>query len=349
MKAILGVNYNLSPVDFNDAILRSGHSGNQGRVFLQLFKQWMESRYDVEIHTYDCVDWMSPQVKAVLYFDYNWRNIVSDKILSRIPFEKRALMLIEPANINPTLYYVPWLRNRFKTVFTWDEGLLATNPQYIKVNVPVGAEPSEFKENRFGGIPFHSKKLLIAISRNKWSYMFNSTYGVRTRVYSFFDKNYSDDFDLFGSNWNRPAVFYQRFTGYPHYCCYRGELTGDHWRGKVARMAKYKFALCYENNASEPGYISEKITDCFCARCVPIYYGSKGVEKRIPTECWIDARQFQSNDDMAKFIVSMTPRCHARYLEAIEDFMHSPALNFFSTENYFRTLAEGLGLKRIFV
>ena len=110
-------------------------------------------------------------------------------------------------------------------------------------------------------------------------------------------------------------------------------------------MARYKFALCFENNASQPGYVSEKITDCFCARCVPIYYGAPGVGELIPQSCWIDARQFGNFREMQGFIVNMAPERHAMYLSAIEEFMHSPTLDFFSTDHYFKTLAEGLGFK----
>ena len=111
-------------------------------------------------------------------------------------------------------------------------------------------------------------------------------------------------------------------------------------------LAHYKFALCYENNASQPGYVSEKITDCFCARCVPIYYGSPGVEELIPQDCWINARQFKTFREMQDFIESVTLQRHAEYLAAIDDFMHSPKLDFFSTDHCFTALAEGLGLRR---
>jgi len=49
---------------------------------------------------------------------------------------------------------------------------------------------------------------------------------------------------------------------------------------------------------------------------------------------------------MQDFIVNMTPERHAGYMAAIDDFMHSPKIVFFSTDHYFTTLAEGLGFKR---
>ena len=344
MNQILGINYYFGTEDFGDAVF--SHVGVGGVAsFVQSFKKWVEENYCAEVHTWDCIDPMSPDVKAVLYFDYSWRYALHDRFLERIPFEKRALMIIEPANVNPSLYYVSHYRRKFSTVFTWDKKLLTRNPAYRPVNVPVGAEPSSYRENRFSNIAYDSKKLLVAISRNRWSYMPQSTYGARKAAYAYFDKKCPDGFDIFGHGWNAPAVFYEKWFGFPRYQCYRGVLNGS-WDGKVATMANYKFALCFENNARQPGYISEKITDCFCARCVPVYYGSDGASDLIPQECWIDFRKFGDLDELADFIVGMPSSRHAEYLAAIEDFMHSPRLDFFSTEHYFRTLADGLGLVR---
>ena len=344
VKPILGINYYFSKADYNDAVF-SPENGSQVAQFVRKFKQWMESRYDVEVHTYDCVDATSDEVKAVLYFDYSWRYAREDKLLWGIPYEKRALMIIEPENVNPSLYYLSRYRKRFSTIFTWDKKLLSKYPNYNPVNVPVGAEPSAYRENRFGAIPFGAKKLLIAVSRNRWAYMPQSTYGMRKAAYRYFEANCKEGFDLYGQGWNKPVTLLEKWFGYHRFSCYRGEISGA-WDNKVVVMSRYKFALCFENNASQPGYVSEKITDCLCARCVPIYYGEPGAADLIPQDCWIDARQFRNFREMQDFIVNMTPERHAEYLSAIEDFMHSQSLSFFSTDHYFTTLAEGLGFRQ---
>ncbi len=38
------------------------------------------------------------------------------------------------------------------------------------------------------------------------------------------------------------------------------------------------FNICIEN-ASYPGYFSEKVLDCFCAGTIPIYYGDPEIGK----------------------------------------------------------------------
>lgn len=70
------------------------------------------------------------------------------------------------------------------------------------------------------------------------------------------------------------------------------------------------------------------------------------MKDKIPQDCWINARQFKNFREMQDFIVNMTPERHAGYMAAIDDFMHSPKLDFFSTDHYFTTLAEGLDFKR---
>ena len=67
---------------------------------------------------------------------------------------------------------------------------------------------------------------------------------------------------------------------------------------------------------------------------------------RIPKECWIDARDFRDYGELHRFLLQMPPERHAEYVKAIDSFMQSKALDFFSTDHYFRTLADGLGLQR---
>lgn len=345
MKPTLAINYYFKTADLGDAVFNPCRREPVAR-FVQNFKRWIEKRYNVEVHTIDCVDSSQERIKAALYFDYNWRYAKRDAYLPKVPFEKRALMMIEPANVNPSLYYLSRFRNRFSTIFTWDKTLQSAHPDYKPVNVPVGAEPVSYKENRFGDVGFDDKKFLVAISRNLWSYMPHSTYGIRRRAYRYFERAVADMFDLYGQGWNVPITGLEKWFGFHRFKSYRGEINGD-WDAKVAMMSRYKFALCFENNANQPGYISEKITDCFCARCVPVYYGSRGTEDYIPRDCWIDARDFGSYRQMEKFLLGMTAERYAGYIEAIEKFMHSSSLDFFSTEHYFRVLADGLGLERV--
>ena len=336
---IIAVNYYFTSKELENRIFALDFTGG-GSELMRAFRAVTNAR-GAEAVTLDTVDFHDPAVKHVLYFDYNWRMLRTDPFLAKIPYEKRALVLIEPANINPSMYFVPWLRNRFHTVFTWDASLLRKNPSYVRVNVPVGAEPAKYRENPFQDISFPTKRFLVAISRNRWSYMPQSTYSFRKRAYRYFMRAFPDGFDLYGQGWNKPCVFYERVLGHPMFASWRGEIE-DSWDAKVRTIAKYKFALCFENSASEPGYISEKITDCFCARCVPIYYGSKGTDELIPRDAWIDLRDFRNFRELARFIEEMDEARYNRYIGAIDRFMASDRLSFFSTDHFCGVIADRL-------
>lgn len=74
---------------------------------------------------------------------------------------------------------------------------------------------------------------------------------------------------------------------------------------KKETISKYRFNLCLEN-FQYPGYITEKIIDCFAANTVPLYLGAPDIENYIPLNCFIDLRKFKSNSSLLKFLNGMT-------------------------------------------
>jgi hypothetical protein len=56
---------------------------------------------------------------------------------------------------------------------------------------------------------------------------------------------------------------------------------------KLAFLQTRKFAIAFEN-ASQPGYVTEKIVDAFQAGCVPIYWGSSRVAEEFNPSTFID-------------------------------------------------------------
>ena len=82
--------------------------------------------------------------------------------------------------------------------------------------------------------------------------------------------------------------FNQFYTNlFPRYPSYAGEISS-----KRAILEQYKFSICYENMSDMPGYITEKIFDCFFAGCVPIYLGASNMTDYIPGGTFIDKRKF---------------------------------------------------------
>jgi len=56
----------------------------------------------------------------------------------------------------------------------------------------------------------------------------------------------------------------------------------DKWDG----LAPYKYSIAFENTVA-PGYVTEKLFDCWVAGCLPLYYGAPDVERHFPADALI--------------------------------------------------------------
>ena len=70
---------------------------------------------------------------------------------------------------------------------------------------------------------------------------------------------------------------------------------------KLNFQKDYKFCIAYENSCY-PGYTTEKILDAYKANCIPIYYGSKTVIKDFNPETFINAHDFENDNDLINYI-----------------------------------------------
>jgi hypothetical protein len=100
-------------------------------------------------------------------------------------------------------------------------------------------------------------------------------------------------------------------------------------------MAKYKFLLCFENNTHDPGFVTDRIVDAFCARCVPVYHGPTSIEKHIPRECFINYRDFGRPEKLAAFLKGMDKTRYDKYIEAEEAFLRSDRTRYFTSDYMF--------------
>ena len=70
---------------------------------------------------------------------------------------------------------------------------------------------------------------------------------------------------------------------------------------KLAVLAAYKFSLCFENSRF-PGYVSEKIFDCFFTRTIPIYLGAPDIARYVPPQAFIDLTRFANYADARAYL-----------------------------------------------
>lgn len=229
----------------------------------------------------------------------------------------------------------------FDKVFTWNDDLV-DNEKYIKINFSYDL-PTNINKS------FEGKKLCTLIAGNKKNNHYLELYSKRVEAIRWFEKNKPNDFDLYGLGWDE---FY--FTGSrpvrllnkikllvdffkPYYPSYRGKVSE-----KKSTLEKYKFAICYENAKDIPGYITEKIFDCFFAGCIPIYWGANNVSDHIPEGCYIDRRLFNTHEGLYDYISSINESEYLERLSSIECFLTSDKAKQFSSEFFARTIIDNI-------
>jgi hypothetical protein len=157
-------------------------------------------------------------------------------------------------------------------------------------------------------------------------------YGERRRAIRYFHRY--EGFHVFGKGWDRwkLGVSYRDYKAALR--SYRGTCPYD---AKLETMARYRFAICFEN-AAFPGYITEKILDCFYAGCVPVYYGAPDITKYVPRECFIDFREFRDYRELDQFLAAVEPADFDSYRAAQRRFLGSSGFEPFSQEFYVQSL-----------
>jgi hypothetical protein len=255
--------------------------------------------------------------------------------LRRMPGKKLYLFLLEnPAN-RPDNYW-RWNHRAFDKVFTWSPDWI-DQKKYFKLYLPVKI-PGNFRID-----PAEKTKFCVTVVSQKYSGHPRELYSERVRGIRWFEREHAGEFDLYGSGWDR-FYFRGRFSRlnlilpriykkFPELG--RRQRFPSH-RGTVAVknkfMRNYKFAMAYEN-AAFPGYVTEKIFDAFFAGCVPIYVGAPDVADYIPAETFIDRRNFQSYEELNRFMTSMPAKDYLTYLRAIENFVNGERIQLFGPEN----------------
>lgn len=291
-------------------------------------------------HTFSTLDMDKLEsFDAVVFMDFPTMGNEYFRQLIAARFENLYLMLLEapihrPDNFDPRNHVF------FKKIFTWDDALV-DGKKYIKINhawkIPAAIESGNDARS----------KLCAAIFSNKTSDHPQELYSERIRSFRWFEDNHPDDFDLYGIGWddytfkgpkliralNRIGVLKRIFT--PRYPSLRGPV-----KSKREVLRRYKFAISYENAKGFPGYITEKIFDCFFAGCVPIYLGAPNVSDHIPPECFIDKRKFRGYEELYAFIHDMPDDVYRRYQKRIREFVFGPKIYPFSPECFAETLIE---------
>lgn len=238
-----------------------------------------------------------------------WKSIFLNR-------RKNILICTEPPTVNP-FNYMKIFHNFFIKVYTWNDELI-DNKKYFKLILPKSSEgiktrAKKFKDKKFLTLintnksPFYPFKLITSFGKE--------LYSERIRAIEFFQKQIPDEFFLYGRGWNKTKKYNVResLLGFKKYSVYKGEVND-----KIELLSGFKFNLCFENLTDAKGFITEKIFDCFKARCVPIYWGAIDIETYIPKNCFIDFRNFLDYKKLLDYLLSIDESTYNHYIQNIE-------------------------------
>lgn len=199
----------------------------------------------------------------------------------------------------------------YEAIFSWDRGFLGGRSNYFFSNIPhpmiLSEKPLFFKKR---------ERFICLINANKsFKYSVDSDlYVERYKTIKWFEKNTRNLFDLYGIGWNKPysgcGLLQKQYRNYlslktkitkkPAFSSYRGEVSSKRI------YLEYQFAVCYENVSDLPYYITEKILDAMSYGCIPIYWGAPNIKEIIPSDCYIDRRDFSNNRELYEYLASMS-------------------------------------------
>lgn len=222
----------------------------------------------------------------------------------------RETSMIIPSNFDEHLLQY------FDIVGTWHDDYV-DNQKYFKIYYPVALPMID------SVVSFAQKKLCTLIAGYKK--FTPQLYEERQKAIDFFERLHADEFDFYGKDWEK--------SKYVRYKTYGGTLAFDK---KIDCLKQYKFCICFENSRY-PGYVTEKIFDCFQAGCVPVYLGAPNVEQYIPKNCLISFTRFKNYRELYNYLSTMNESIYNNYLINIRAFLHSQQAYFFTGSSYKKT------------
>ncbi len=277
-----------------------------------------------------------------------------------------AFFAMECPIVEPGLYeQLPVFARQFRRVLSWSD-----TPSLLPfTGVPVATMPfrwpqsfdlvhDELWESRDRGF-------LVMINTNKLPRLYvDELYTARLRAVEYFQQ--FGEIDLYGRYWHSaprrvgktrtPATFRrlgmkgwelkQRLLPDPLYVAAAKADRGS-VRSKSATLARYRFALCFENSVLR-GWMTEKLFDCFFVGTVPIYWGAPEILDVVPAACFIDMRQFRDFAELRAFLHALSPAEVDGYRDAARRYLASDRFAEFRlaawVELHARIVADDTGL-----
>jgi len=244
--------------------------------------------------------------------------------------------VVKPKNADP----LQWVR--YRKIFTWRDDLV-DGDQFIKFNFPnpfvVPMVDGWSTRDRFCCLIAGNKAATVNDKRE--------LYSERVRTIRWFERHAPSEFDLYGIDWDLPPTRQgilgkvqkrlsrrvSRLIPRRPFPSYRGPVNN-----KRDVLLRTRYAICYENVCDMPGYVTEKIFDCFFSGCVPVYWGASNVTNYIPADCFIDRREFRDTESVYNYLRRIPENEYRDYQERIAAYLESDAAYPFSSDAFAETI-----------
>jgi hypothetical protein len=266
-------------------------------------------------------NFISNKYRAKAFIFNNYYPFFSKAKIAQLPKGNRILIMWEPPSVLVEMYQEDVL-SLFDKIYTWNDDLV-DGKKFFKIQYKA------LRPMKESLVSFKDRKLLCMIASN---YQFNQfkdeLYSTRRAIVHELDQYPDETFDLYGKLWKDVAHA-------------RGTIPS-----KLEVLEQYKFNICFENT-KQPGYITEKIFDCFATGTIPIYYGATNIDEYIPNTCYIDYRQFTSVGDMVSYIEAISEEEYESYLKNIRAYLQSDQAQLFSKDHFSKTLIRAIEAKQV--
>lgn len=258
-----------------------------------------------------------------IYWKFKNKNY---PIINPNRFKRKILFHFEPPVVMPEIRYIAkkTLKIYDKVFFTWK----INNPKihYFHSSQAHDEIFPDYWERRERGF-------LTMINANRKAFpRYKELLTERVRAIIFFSQ--TKDIDLYGFDWDKPPLFPYWFYKSAITKVYKGPV-----KDKYKKLSEYNFALAFEN-CQLPGYITDKIFDCFFVGTVPIYLGAPDIKEYIPENCFINMRNFKNYQELREFLKSLTKTEIQNYKENGRRFLESEQYKPFTNEHFARIFVE---------
>lgn len=296
-------------------------NGESSSPLVRLKNYLLENK--MEIHT---ADYLLSNAYPSHQSDYYAFNRLDSylKLSKRKNVAIKSFMLMEPPAVAPHLYKaLPKLSKYFNQIYlhnTDGDGYSLKNVDVTKLRKLYWPQPYKNVLDIYWNNTNRFNKVVVINGNHIPRSRRNELYSVR--IEAMMELADFKIIDLYGRGWEKWWSYRSMWT--PYWKNYRKLMSiycGE-CESKYEVLSKYKFSLCFENMAMK-GYVTEKIFDCIYAGTIPLYLGASNIEDLLPSEAYVDCRQFNSWHELKMKLESMTEDEVSKMRDAGRSFLGS--------------------------